>query len=103
MFGSTAWGTGGSTAWHGEVLFFAIWRKWGPEILKFVGILAKSRLGIWWEVRSTPKTTDPWTKTTKNSTNLQIQIRAIFGVNFGKKFMGEIGVGGVKFVATLGC
>ena len=46
-----------------------------------------------WEVRSTPKTTHPWTKTTKNSTNLQIQIRAIFGVIFGKNFMGEIGGG----------
>ena len=65
--------------------------------------MANPWLGSMWEVRSTPKTTDPWTKTTKNSTNLQIKIRDIFGVIFGKKILGEIGVGGVKFVATLGC
>ena len=103
MPGSTASAAGGSTAWHEFVLFFAIWRKWGPEILKFVGILAKSRLGSMWEVRSTPKTTDPWIKTTKNSTNLQIEIRAIFWGKFSEKILGEIGGGGVKFVATLGC
>ena len=51
---------------------------------------------IWRGCRSTPKTTDLWIKTTKNSTNPEIQIRAIFwGKIFWGNFLGEIGeIGG---------
>jgi hypothetical protein len=42
---------------------------------------------IWRRCRSAPKTTDLWIKTTNNSTNPEIQIRAIF---FWGKFFGEI-------------
>jgi hypothetical protein len=35
-----------------------------------------------WKCRSTPKTTNLWVKTTKNSTNLEIKIRGNFGAIF---------------------
>jgi hypothetical protein len=40
----------------------------------------------WRDDRSTPKTTDLWTKTTKNATKPEIQIRAIFWGNFFGEF-----------------
>jgi hypothetical protein len=36
-----------------------------------------------WQCRSTPKTTNLWTKTTKNSTNKEIKIRGNFWAIFG--------------------
>jgi hypothetical protein len=51
--------------------------------------------------RSTPITSDPWIKTTKNATNPKIKFRAIFWDNFLGKFLGENWRNwGVKFVAT---
>jgi hypothetical protein len=47
----------------------------------------------WRDDRSTPITQDLWTKTTKNATNPEIQIRAIF---WGKHFGGIFGrIGGI--------
>ena len=76
-------------------LFFA-WaeiRTLKPQIR---GILTKLGLENLGEVRSTPKTVDPWTKTTRNSPNPEIKFRAIFEIFLD----GEIGWVGVKFVAT---
>ena len=54
--------------------------------------LGHEKLG---KCRSTPITLDLWIKTTKNSTNPEIQIRAIFWGIFQKNFWAKIeGVGG---------
>jgi hypothetical protein len=55
----------------------------------------------WRDDRSTPITQDLWTKTTKNATNPEIQIRAIFwGKNFGQIFGRNWWNRRVKSVAT---
>jgi len=67
----------------------------GDKGLNPVGgpIFTDSR-GIWGKDRSTPITPDLWINTTKNSTNPEIQIRAIFWGIFSEKILGENRGGG---------
>ena len=70
-------------------------RKNDSKILRFLTILEELEHENWRGCRSTTITSDLWTKTTKNSTNPEIQIRAIFGAKFLGKFLGEFGeIGG---------
>jgi hypothetical protein len=52
------------------------------------------------ECRSGPKTTDLWTETTKNSTNLEIKFQAILGIFLEKLLRDKLEQMGVKFCAT---
>jgi hypothetical protein len=61
-----------------------------PRILKFELKSMELEGEIWGSSRSAPVTSDPWTKTTKNSTNSRIKFRAIFWDNFFGNFLGEI-------------
>ena len=61
-------------------------RKNGGKSMDLRGKTVELTAENWRDDRSTPKTTDLWTKTTKNATNPEIQIRAIF---LGKFFWGN--------------
>jgi hypothetical protein len=58
------------------------WAEIGMKNRRFQSKYKELGLENLWKCRSTPKTTNLWIKTTKNSTNLEIKIRGNFGAIF---------------------
>jgi hypothetical protein len=64
--------------------------KTARKSLKFEPNLMKSKEKKMGKCRSTPVTSDPWTKTTKNATNSEINFRAIFWAKFWEFFFAKL-------------
>jgi hypothetical protein len=60
----------------------SIWAEVGMKNRRFREKYKKLGLENLWQCRSTPKTSNLWIKTTKNSTNQEIKIQGNFGAIF---------------------
>ena len=76
-------------------------RKTEPKIVDLRGKSEEFGAENLWKCRSTPKTTDLWIKTTKNSTNPEIKFRTIFWDIFQIFSKKNLGGGCTKSVRNL--